>query len=249
MLVTAEKINTALDYIREIDFSIFYRKIVFSDPEKDINMEMIQKEVLPSVILMPNAGSRAMMWQEISGVRKDTPARIMFPILTVSNIQELMIDVAGRYRWEICRRIQGVRWNDVTDPSLTSEYNDYVQYYRKNPELSADAKEKVKNALQKSKNNFREVFVKDYQSWLNYEAKGSFRLNKVSRALLFKYCPFAKHIRERLKINPMYQEMFQKYDILNERVIRRLDMVYDRYRKKGGVITKELQDNRDFCEL
>lgn len=249
MLVTAEKINTALDYIRSIDFSIFYRKIVFSDPDRDINMEMIEKEVLPNVILMPNTGSRGMMWQEISGVRKDTPARFMLPILSAVDVMEQLIDICGRYRWEICRKIQGVRWNDVTDPSLTSEYNDYIQYYRKNHELSAEAKEKIKNALYKSKNNFREVFVKDYQSWINYEAKGSFRLNKVARDLFLKYCPFSKSIRQALRINPMYQEIFQRYDAMNERSIRRIEMLYDRYRKKGGTITKELQDNRDFYDL
>ncbi len=249
MLVTAEKINTALDYIRSIDFSIFYRKIVFSDPDRDINMEMIEKEVLPNVILMPNTGSRGMMWQEISGVRKDTPARFMLPVLSAVDVMEQLIDISGRYRWEICRKIQGVRWNDVTDPSLTSEYNDYIQYYRKNHELSADAKEKIKNALYKSKNNFREVFVKDYQSWINYEAKGSFRLNKVARDLFLKYCPFSKNIRQALRINPMYQEIFQRYDAANERSIRRIEMLYDRYRKKGGTITKELQDNRDFYDL
>lgn len=36
------------------------------------------KEVLPNIILMPNAGTRAMMWQETAGVRRDTPARYMF---------------------------------------------------------------------------------------------------------------------------------------------------------------------------
>ena len=249
MLVTADKVNAALDYIRSIDFSIFYRGVIFSDPARDINMEMIQKEVLPNIILMPNAGSRAMMWQETAGIKKDTPARFMFPILTVANIDEMMIEVAGRYRWEMCRKIQGVRWNDITEPSLTSEYNDYIQYYRKNHDLSPEAKEKIKNTLYKSKNNFREVFVKDYQAWITYEAKGSFRLNKVSRDLLFKYCPFSRAIRQELKINPVYQEKFQRHETSNERIKKRLDALYERYRKKGGEITRELQDNRDFYDL
>lgn len=249
MLVTAEKINSALDHIRAIDFSVFYRGVVFSDPARDINMEMIQKEVLPNVILLPNTGSRAMMWQETAGVKRDTPARFMFPVLTIGNILELMIEVTGRYRWEICRKIQGVRWNDVTEPSLTSEYSDYIQYYRKNSELSPEAKEKMKNMLVKCKNNYREVFVKDYQSWINYESKGSFRLNKVSRAIIFKYCPFAKNIREELKVNPMYKTIFERYDIMNGRTVRRIEMLYDRYRKKGGEITRDLQRNLDFYDM
>ena len=190
-----------------------------------------------------------MMWQETAGVKRDTPARFMFPILTIGNILELMIEVTGRYRWEICRKIQGVRWNDVTEPSLTSEYSDYIQYYRKNSELSPEAKEKMKNMLVKCKNNYREVFVKDYQSWINYESKGSFRLNKVSRAIIFKYCPFAKNIREELKVNPMYKTIFERYDIMNGRTVRRIEMLYDRYRKKGGEITRDLQRNLDFYDM
>lgn len=249
MLVTAEKINEAIDSIRQIDFSLFYREVAFSDPERDINREMIQKEVLPNVILLPNAGNKAMMWQETAGIKKDTPARFVFPIMTVADVTEMMIEVSGRFRWEMCRKIQGVRWNDITEPSLTSEYNDYIQYYRKNHELSPEAREKVKNALYKAKNNFREVFVKDYQNWIKYESKGSFRLNKVSRDIIFRYCPFSKKIRKELVSNPMYRDIFEKYEILKARKIRHQELWYDRYEKKGGEITPELQINREFYEL
>lgn len=249
MLVTAEKINQAIDSIRKIDFSLFYREIAFSDPEKDINREMIQAEVLPNIILMPNAGSKAMMWQETAGIKKDTPARFVFPIMTVADVTEMMIEVSGRFRWEMCRKIQGVRWNDITEPSLTSEYNDYIQYYRKNHDLSAEAREKVKNMLYKAKNNFREVFVKDYQNWIKYESKGSFRLNKVSRDIIFRYCPFSREIRKALAANPMYRDIFEKYEILKGRKVRHMELWYDRYQKKGGEITEELQVNREFYDL
>ena len=249
MLITAEKANQALDVIRKIDFSLFFREVGYSDPEHEINMEVIQKEVLPQIILMPNAGSKAMMWQETAGIKKDTSARFIFPIFTVVDVEEMMIEVSGRFRWEMCRKIQGVRWNDITEASLTSEYNDYIQYYRKNHDLSPDAKQKVKNALTKAKNNFREVFVKDYQSWIRYESKGSFRLNKVSRDIIFRYCPFNKEIRNMLRANPMYREMFEKYEILKERKKRHTELWYDRYQKKGGVINEELQANWDFYDM
>lgn len=249
MLVTAEKVNQAIESIRRIDFSLFYREIAFSDPEKDVNREMIQTEVLPNVILMPNAGSKAMMWQETAGIKKDTPARFIFPIMTVADITEMMTEVSGRFRWELCRKIQGVRWNDITELSLTSEYNDYIQYYRKNYELSGEAREKVKNALYRAKNNYREVFVKDYQNWIKYESKGSFRLNKVSRDIIFRYCPFSKEIRKELAANPMYRDIFEKYEILKARKVRHMELWYDRYQKKGGEITAELQVHREFYEL
>ena len=47
------------DRIRSVDFSIFYRDTTFSDPAHDITREFLKKEVLPDVILMPNAGTKA----------------------------------------------------------------------------------------------------------------------------------------------------------------------------------------------
>lgn len=249
MMVSAEKANGALDGIRKIDFSLFFREVGFSDPEHDLNLEQIQKEVLPNIILMPNAGTKAMMWQETAGIKRDTSARFIFPIFTVVDVEELMIEVSGRFRWEMCRKIQGVRWNDITEPSLTSEYNDYIQYYRKNHDLSPDAKEKIKNSLNKAKNNFREVFVRDYHSWIRYESKGSFRLNKVARDIIFRYCPFNKETRTLLRANPMYSAIFEKYEILKERKKRHVELWYDRYQKKGGEINEDLQNNWDFYDL
>lgn len=249
MLVTVEKLDEALDKIRKIDFSVFYRETQFSDPDHGINREMIMKEVIPNIILMPNAGTRAMMWQETAGVKRDTPARFMFPIFTAVDIDDMMIDTVGRYRWEICRKIQGVHWNDIREKSLTAEYCDYIQFYRKNHELSTDAKEKIKSALLRGRNNYREVFVKDYQNWIKYESKGSFRLNKVSREILLVYCPFARAIREELKANPMYQSAIHRLEIQNTKKVQRINGVYDKYRKAGGKITQELQDNLDYYDL
>lgn len=249
MIVTAQKIDSALDKIRAVDFSVFYREVVFSDPDKGINREMIMKEVLPNIILMPNAGTRAMMWQETAGVRRDTSARFMMPIFTAVDLDDMMIETVGRYRWEICRKIQGVHWNDIRERSLTSEYCDYLQFYRKNHELSADAKEKIKAALLRGKNNYREVFTRDYQNWIKYEAKGSFRLNKIAREILVTYCPFSRAIREDLKVNPMYQNALHRFELLNAKKVQRLNGLYDKYTKAGGVISQELKDNMDYYSL
>ena len=105
-------------------------------------------------------------------MRRDTSARFLFPIFTAVDIDDMMVDTVGRYRWEICRKIQGVHWNDIREKSLTAEYCDYLQFYRKNRELSTEAKEKIKSALLRGRNNYREVFVKDYQNWMKYESKG-----------------------------------------------------------------------------
>ena len=250
MAVTVERLEDELNKIRKIDFSAFYREVNFTNAANDIlSHELLMSEVLPDIILMPNAGTRAMMWQETADKRRDTRARFLFPIFTAANLEEMMIETVGRYRWEMCRKIQGVRWNDIREKSLTSEYCDYLQFYRKNRDLSADAKDKLKTAIQRAKNNYREVFVKDYQSWINYESKGSFRLNKVAREILIVYCPFAKDIRTALKVNPMYQLSIPKFERDNAKKAQRLTALYEKYQKAGGEITEELQQNLLYCQL
>ena len=108
MAVTAEKIADAINKVRCVDYSALYHDVMFSDPDRGINQEWIKKEILPDVILMPNAGTRTLMWQETSGAKIDTPARFLFPIFSAVDLDDQMVECIGRYRWEICRRVQGV---------------------------------------------------------------------------------------------------------------------------------------------
>lgn len=249
MLVTAEKLEEALNEVRKLDYSIFYREVSFSDPSKGINSDRIMKEILPDIILMPNAGTKAMMWQEISGVKSDTPARFMFPVFTAVDLNDLMLETIGRYRWEMCRRLEGVRWNDVREKSLTAEYCSYIQFYRNNRDLSTEAKEKLKAALSQAKNNYREVFVKDYINWIKFESKGSFRLNKIARDMLIRYCPFVKSIRDELKANPLYQVSITKFEADVAKKLQRYNGMYNKYTQAGGEITEELRDNLLFYQM
>ena len=248
MLVTTERLDEALNQIRKVHFSVFFREDMFSDPAKDINREMIMKEILPDIILMPNVGTKAMMWQETAGVKRATPGRFLFPIFTAADLEEMMVETVGRFRWEICRKEQGVHWNDIREKSLTSEYCDYIQFYRKNHELSADAKEKLKSQLIRARNNYREVFVKDYVNYMKYESKGSFRLNRIARDILVRYCPFTKDIRAGLKDNPMYTNSMSRYEVESAKKAQRIMGVYEKYKKAGGVITQELRDNLLFYQ-
>lgn len=249
MLVTAQKIEDAINEVRKVDYSVFYREVMFSDKEKGINSELIMKEILPDIILMPNAGTKAMMWQETAGIKSDTPGRFMFPVFTAVDLEDLVLETMGRFRWEMCRKIQGVHWNDVREKSLTAEYCTYIQFYRKNHELSVDAKEKIKISITRAKNNYREVFIKDYISFIKFESKGSFRLNKVSRDILVRYCPFVKSVRAELKANPMYQASITRYETEINKKLQRYISVYEKYKKAGGEITQELRDNMLFYQM
>ncbi len=225
--VTPEKINATINKLLEIDYSVFDHEVIYSNEEKKITKEYIIKRVYPDIILMPTVGCNGIMWQEITGKKRDTSGRFLFPIFTFTNLTTLMVKVFGRFRWEMCRTIEGTAWNDIKHKSLTSEYSDYLQFYRKNKDLSEEKKEKLKNQIQKGRNNSREIFVIDYEQWINYEAKGAIRLNKPVREMLATYCPFAKAIRERLGMQPLFEEAMARY---NREKLKKIREVESRHR-------------------
>lgn len=210
--LTAARINDYYKMIRSVDYGAFCRQAVYSNTEIGITQLYYADDITPYMILMPNIGSRAALWQEIEGKKRSTPARLIVSIFNTENTDECMIKLFGEFRWEMCKTEQGVHWNDVTDPSLTSMYCDYLQFYKKNPALSADNKEKLKTDLKKYSNNFKNMFIADYLAYVKFEAAGSLRLNKIAREILFTFCPFAKELREKVAENPQYGELINHYN-------------------------------------
>ena len=246
MLQQTTRITECIEQLRTIDYTLFYRDTLFSDPAAGIPKETIILEVLPDIILMPNVGLRGIMWQEIEGKRRNTPARMMIPIMLPEDPFQILTRLAGEYRWEMCKRVQGSRWNDISDMSLTSEYFDYIQFYRKNSDLSADVKEKIKILLQKTKGNYRETFVRDYISWITLESKGSPVLNKVCRRILFAYCPFSKALRDKLEINPLYREYLERFNVKTRQKLHHLDNLCKKISNTGHSIPPEIENQSVF---
>lgn len=247
-LVSAEKVENAFNQIRSLDFSAYYRDMIYTNPDLGIGKEYVGVEILPDIILMPNIGIRGVMWQEIEGRKRTTPSRMMVSIFQMEDLTSILVRLTGDFRWEMCKRIQGARWNDVSDASLTSEYFDYIQFYKKNRDLSADAKDKIKLSMQKAKNSFKEMFIRDYEAWILYEGTGSPRLNKVSRGILFTYCPFAKEVREKLKANPLYKDMMDRYDIKLSQKIHHYNNLFQKLKNMNVEIPKEIQEQRHYLD-
>ncbi len=247
-LLSPAKITECIDHIRNVDFNAFYKETIYSNPSISINKEMIHTEVLPDIILTPNVGNRGIMWQEIEGKKRSTPARFILPVLCLVDLDVLLMRLIAEYRWEMCKRIQGSRWNDVSDPSLTSLYCDYAQFYKKNNDLSTQAKEQIKANLLKAKNNFREMFVRDYLVWVLYESGGSPRLNKVVRGILFEFCPFPLNTRSKLATNPLFADMITKYDRRQSQAKNRLDLLFKKLNSASFSIPIELERERNYLD-
>lgn len=245
--VTPEKISNALEMLKSVDFSAFYRETIDYEASQSMNREPIHVEYLPDIILMPNAGIRGSLWQEIEGRKRNSPSRMILPVFFMENLDTSMARMTGEFRWEMCKRIQSGRWNDVSEPSLTSEYFDYMQFYKKNNELSKDAKEKLQNSLTRAKNSFREMFVRDYITWILYEGSGSARLNKVARRILFTYCPFPASMDDALEQNPMYSELLSRQRILSGQRVHKLGVLKQRLRNNGTPVPECLDQEIAFA--
>lgn len=232
-ILTLEKIESMVMRLRKIDYSVFYRDVLYSRPDKGIDKIYIMKEYYPDIILMPTVGSRASMWQECSCKRRESCGRFIFPTFFEEDFEGAMVKTFGRYRWELCRFLQGGSWNNIKYRSLTSEYCDYLQFYKKNHDLSEEKKEKLKLQIQKGKNNSREVFVIDYELWVRNESSGAIRLNKTARDILAMYCPFSKAVRTKLAGQPMFEEAFAKPERERAKSIHDLDLRIRQIKKEG----------------
>jgi hypothetical protein len=205
LILTKKQINESVKTLMKTDYSVFYREVLYTNADLKIAHETVLANVYPDIILLPIFGTNASMWQEVGGKDKKSPGRFCFPIMSATNLDDMMTKMFGRFHWELCRCIQGMSWNDVKVKSLTSEYMDYIQFYRKNHDLSDDAKDKVKLQIQKSRNNSRETFLLDYEAWIKNESNGSMKLNKVAREIMATYVPFNKELRERLNLQKPYE--------------------------------------------
>lgn len=244
--LTTNKIKETLDKLLEIDFSVFDWELLYVDKSKNIEKEYIIKRVFPDIILMPTVGVNAIMWQDISGRRRGTPGRFILPNLFEGDLFLNIVKLCGRFRWEMCRTIEGVAWNDIKYKSLTSEYSDYIQFYKKNKNLSEEKKEKIKQQILKGRNNSREIFVIDYEAWIMFESSGANKLNKIAREILATYCPFSKKIREQLAIQPVFEEAFVRFNKNRQKKIRELEGRYRILQKENIEITSELADTLNY---
>ena len=173
---------------------MFYREVFYSNPEMKVDKEYVMRKVYPDVILCPIYGTTSSMWQEITGKRRDSSARFIFPVMIESELDKAVTKAFGRFHWEYCRCEQGASWNNIQYKSLTSEYMDYIQYYRKNHDLTEEKREKIRSQIQRARNNSREIFLSDYETWIYFESNSALKLNKVSRQILATYCPFEKQM-------------------------------------------------------
>lgn len=247
LVMTPQKILSIFDKITTIDYSAFYHEILFEDMKVNLK-ETVRVNVRPDVIFTPNAGVKGILWQECEGMYRTTPGRMVISALHMENAEKTLIRMTGEFRWEMCKRTMGARWNDFATHSLTSDYCSYAQFFAKNRDLSYDAKEKLKETLKRCKNSYKEMFVQDYITFIMYESTGSCRLNKISRGILFAYCPFNNDICQKLQGNGAFQEFLDKHRIHKGQILHRLNQILLKYQNAGVPVPDEIASQKDMVD-
>ena len=242
-LVTPQRIEESMNRILQVDFSALHRETVYSNPEKGIRQELIMQVVRPDIILMPVFGAEGVMWQSLSGKLMNSPGRFLFPIFSAANQDELMIDTVAKFRWELSRALSAYSLSDYQEGSLVGDYSSYIQFYKKNRDLSSDAKDKLKVQIERKRNNTADVFAFDYSTWVLYESRGMLRMNKVVREILFKHCPFSRPIRDSLEKQPLFSQFIRQFENIRARQARLLEARYSKLRSSDIHLDQELEDN------
>lgn len=248
MRLNAQRLTETFEGIRKIDVTLFARERMYAENELKLARAYIMETVFPEFILFPVAGSNTVMWQEISGKRKNTPGRFLFPILFNGTLENSCLHLAGQFRWELVRTIQGTAWNDLTNKCLTSEYADYIQFYRKNRDLSEERKEKLKIQISKCRNNMREIFAEDYEIWIRSESSGAMRLTKPSREVMAMYCPFSKEIREKLSMQPAFADVMKRYSMYQMEKQKEVAHLIREYEKQSVELPEIIAETKRFYE-
>lgn len=245
-LTSSDAVIQAINRTRLIDFSLFYRSTAYSNESLGVGKEFIYSEVLPDIVLTPCYGTLGAMWQEIDGRVRTSSARFLLPVFCNGKLDSIILNILGKFRWELCKRIQGAYWNNLAEKSLTAEYFDYLQFYKKNHDLTEANKEKIKSGLTAVHNNFGEFFAKDYEQWIVYESTGINKLNKVVRLIMAKYCPFNKTIRASLASNPIFEQPLAAYDRSIALQKRRIDLTIASLTAKGVDIPREIRETKAY---
>ncbi len=251
-IITKKALSDIIESIMSIDYTCFNREIVYNDEPKGIRKELVQKSIIPDFIVLPSLGGKVMMWQDLSVMRgagsKESRGRIILPLFASGDLKNMVLEAIAAFRWELCKNILGPDWNNPGVPSITSDYMDYIQFYKKNKDLSLELKEKIAIEFKRFRTD-RDKFVNDYLAWVKFEAEGIQRLNRVVRKAFYKHIPFSKDVRDKVSKLPAFGDMHNSFTNIRNRIRKEFENKYKKYATPDGQLPPVLQDNLDFYKV
>ena len=248
-LCSKSMLASQIDELLDKDFSAFHREVLYENEEMGIQREFIQMQIIPNFILMPTAGPNIQFWQDREDKNKLSRGRLICPSLITEDLFKMLLSATGAYRWELTKTIMGANWNNIAYSSITADYTDYAQFFKKNRDLSPEAKEKISHEFKRLRND-RSRFVNDYCIWVIYESEGTPRLNKVARKIMAKHIPFRAPYREKLLNLPSYSELIKKNINIRKHTAAEMEPRLKKYRQmNNNRVPQELLETHKFYNM
>ena len=145
--------------------------------------------IVPYVLLIPCYGDSGICWEPFDKHNRATSrGRIVIPMYP-KNLFIAVLTAVADLRWQVAKEKAAYHW---MEEGLTGNY---YQWF----------------AAQKLKGDVKEFFIQDYILWMTKESDGIQRLDKELRGTFWRYMPFSREVKEKLKNRSyVYQELYQR---------------------------------------
>jgi hypothetical protein len=143
----------------------------------------------PFVVLLPTYGDVGVCWEPFDRHNRATSrGRIAVPMYP-KNLTVAILSAVADLRWQVAKEKASYYW---MEEGLTGNY---YQWF----------------TARKLKGDVKEYFVQDYITWMTKESEGTQKLDKEIRGIFWRYMPFSREIKEKLKGRSFaYQELYQR---------------------------------------
>ena len=145
--------------------------------------------IVPYVLLIPTYGDTGICWEPFDKHNRATSrGRIVIPMYP-KNLYMAVLSAVADLRWQVAKEKAGYHW---MEEGLTGHY---YQWF----------------SAQRLKGDVKEFFIQDYISWMTKESEGIQKIDKDLRGTFWRYMPFSKEVKEKLRNrNLVYQELYQR---------------------------------------
>jgi hypothetical protein len=145
--------------------------------------------IVPFVLLVPCYGDSGVCWEPFDNHNRATSrGRIAIPMYP-KNLTLAVLTAVADLRWQVAKEKASYYW---MEEGLTGNYYQWFQ-------------------SRKIRGDVKEYFIQDYLVWVTKESEGIQKLDKEIRGIFWRYMPFSKEIKEKLKTRSyVYQELYQK---------------------------------------
>jgi len=145
--------------------------------------------IVPYVVIIPSYGEWGICWEPFDRFNRATSrGRIVIPMYA-KNLYIALLSAIADLRWQNAKEKASYYW---MEEGLTGYYYQWFNSH-------------------KLKGDVKEFFIQDYIVWMTKEVEAIQKLDKEVRGIFWRYMPFSKEVKEKLKNRSyVYQDLYQR---------------------------------------